>query len=187
RVGLGRGEELECALPLVPVRADPLRVPAGRVEHENAAAPAFHLNLENRAGDSNRGVERRVRRRADDGFRISVEPPGPLAARGVLELLHHERAAPRGRGPVDTSQRLALLVVADAVELEADGTPKEEPPAVLGACAAVEEDSVELDEARIDDERLLLLEREARLGEAKRIRDREPNRREGVPASRHVA
>ena len=60
---------------------------------------------------------------------------------------------------MDAAQRFPLLVVADAVEVEADGPPQQKPPAMLGTGAAVEEEPLELDEARIDDERLLLLER----------------------------
>ena len=56
---------------------------------------------------------------------------------------------------MDAPQRLSLLVVADAVEVEADRPPQQEPPAVLGAGAAVEEEPLELDQARVDDERLL--------------------------------
>jgi len=44
---------------------------------------------------------------------------------------------------VDAAQRLSLLVVADAVEVEADGPPQQELPAVLGTGAAVEEDTLE--------------------------------------------
>jgi hypothetical protein len=58
---------------------------------------------------------------------------------------------------VDAPQRLSLLVVANAVELEADGPPQQQPPAVLGAGTAVEEEPLDLDEARIDDERLPFL------------------------------
>ena len=47
---------------------------------------------------------------------------------------------------------------------ERDGPPQEQPPTVLGAASAVEEDPLELDETRVDDECLLLLECQPRLG-----------------------
>ena len=80
----------------------------------------------------------------------------------------------------------ALLVLADAVKLEADGPAQQQPPAVLGAGAAVEEEPLELGESWVDDERLLLLDREAGLRQPERVGDREPNRREAVPSARHV-
>ena len=73
---------------------------------------------------------------------------------------------------MDAPQGLALLVVADAVQLESARRPQQEPTAVVRAGAAVEEEPLELDEPRIDDERLLLLDRERRLGEAERVGDR---------------
>ena len=118
--------------------------------------------------------------------RVSVEQHRDLVARRVLELLHHQRAAARGRRPVDAPQRLSLLVVADAVEVEADGPPQQEPPAVLGAGAAVEEEPLELDEARVDDERLPVVERHPRFREPERVGDREADRLEAVASSRHV-
>ena len=87
---------------------------------------------------------------------------------------------------MDAPQRLALLVVADAVEVEADRPPQQKPPAVLGAGAAVEEEPLELDEARVDDERPPLLERQPRLRETERVGDRQPDRLEAVASSRHV-
>ena len=96
-------------------------------------------------------------------------------------------AAARGGRPVDTPQRLSLLVVADAVELEADRPPQQEPPPVLGAGATVEEEALEVGEAGVDDERLLLLQRQRRLGEAERVCDRQADRREAMTPARHVA
>ena len=87
---------------------------------------------------------------------------------------------------MDAAQRLSLLVVADAVEVEADGAPQQELPAVLGAGTPVEEDPVELHQARIDDERLLLLERLVGGGEPERVGDRQADRLEAVASSRHA-
>ena len=53
-------------------------------------------------------------------------------ARRVLELLHHQLAPPRRRRPVHAPQRLALLVLAHRVEVEAGRPPQEEPPALPG-------------------------------------------------------
>ena len=72
------------------------------------------------------------------------------------------------------------------MEVEADGPPEQELAAVLGTGAAVEEDPVELHEARIDDERLLLLERLLGGGEPERVGDREADCLEAVTSSRHA-
>ena len=57
---------------------------------------------------------------------------------------------------------------------------------MLGAGAAVEEEPLELDEARVDDERLPVVERQPRLREPERVGDREADRLEAVASSRHV-
>ena len=88
---------------------------------------------------------------------------------------------------MDAAQRLSLLVVADAVEVEADGPPQQELPAVLGPGAAVEAEPLELHETRIDHQRLLVLERQAGLRQPERVRDRQADRLEAVPPSRHSA
>src|SRR5262249_50097374 len=93
---------------------------------------------------------------------------------------------PRCRGPVDAPQRLALLVVPDTVEVEADGPPEQKPSAVLGARPTLEEEPFELDEVWVDDERLLLVERHPLLREAEGIADREAHRLEGVVSSWNV-
>src|SRR5215472_2541551 len=87
---------------------------------------------------------------------------------------------------MDAPERLPLLVFPDAVEVEPHRPPQEEPPAVLGPAPAVEEESVEFDETRVDDECLLLVERQPCLREPERVGDRQADRLEAVASSRHV-
>ena len=84
---------------------------------------------------------------------VRVEDDRDLVARRVLELLHHQLAPPRGRRPVHLPERLAPLVLAHRVQVEARRAPEQQPPAVLGVRAALGEQPVERDEARVDDER----------------------------------
>ena len=84
--------------------------------------------------------------------RLRVEDDGDLVARGVLELLHHQLAAACGRPPVHFSQRLALLVLAHRVQVEARRPPQQQPPSVLRVRAALGEEPVERDEPRIDEQ-----------------------------------
>src|SRR5207253_2276312 len=132
------------------------------------------------------GVERRARGRAGDPRGIAVEEHRDLLARRILELLHHQRTTACGGGPVDAPQRLPLLVVADAVDLEADGPPQQEPAPVLGAGAAVEENPLEVDQPWVDDERLLLVERKCGLRETERIGEGQLHRCEAVASARDV-
>src|SRR5205807_10549986 len=84
---------------------------------------------------------------------VGVEENRDLVARRVLEVLDHQLAATRGGAPVHLAQRLAVLVLAHAVQLEAARAAQEQPAAVVRVRARLGEESVELDEARVDEER----------------------------------
>ena len=56
-----------------------------------------------------------------DEARVGIEQDEHLVARRILEVLDHQLTALRGRRPVDAPQRLALLVLAHAVQVEALG------------------------------------------------------------------
>src|SRR5207253_42196 len=103
------------------------------------------------------------------------------------ELLHHEAASSRGRAPVHVAQRLALDVLPYAVQLVASRAAQEQPAAVLCLRPPFGEESRELDQPRVDDERLRLALNEDRARETERILDRQANGLEGVTAARHRA
>ena len=85
------------------------------------------------------------------------------------------------------AQRLALDVLAHAVQLVAGRPPQQQAPPVLRVRAALREEPVERDEPRVDDERLRLALHDLDAGEAERILDRQPNRLERVPPARNRA
>src|SRR5262249_29196089 len=98
---------------------------------------------------------------------------------------HHQLAAARGRRPMHAPQRLPLLVLAHAMELEAHRPAQQKAATVVRARSSVEEGPLELDEIGIDDERLILLKGELRLGQTERTGDREAHSLEAVPPAWH--
>ena len=162
-VGLGSREQLERAPP-VALRLHPLHLDCGSAEDERRArgrgarAPkqgAGRTHLRRRTSAQRSRARRRARPR--------------LLARRVLELLHHQPAAARGRAPVHLAQRLALDVLAHAVQVEARRPLQEQAPAAAGARARIGEEPLELDEARVDDEGGALAERQLAALESERI------------------
>ncbi len=115
---------------------------------------------------------------------VAVEEDRDLVARRVLELLHHELAAPRRRAPVHLAQRLAPLVLAHAVQLEACRPAEEEPAAVLCVRTSLGEEPFQRDQARVDDKRLRLPLDELAARQRERILDREPHGLECVAPAR---
>ncbi len=140
------------------------------------------MRLQNRAGGAHGDLEALPRARV----RVAVEQDRDLVAGRVLELLHHQPAAARGRAPVHLAQRLALRVLAHAVQLVAGRPAEQQPPPVLRMRAALGEEPVERDEPRVDDERLRLALLERRPRETERILDRQPDGLERVPAAWHL-
>ena len=69
-------------------------------------------------------VEARLPGRPGDAVGILVEDDRQIVPRSVVELLHHQPAAPGGARPVHGPQRLARRVVADGVDLEAGRAPE---------------------------------------------------------------
>ena len=148
---------------------------------EQRTAPAERVRAQDRAGRAHLDVERL----ADDRTAVRVEQHRNLVVRHVLELLHHQLAALRGRPPVHLAQRLALLVLADAVQVEPGRPPQHDVTA--GKChAELREDALELDEARIDEERRLRAEVLLRVREPERVLEHGPNRVESVAAARYL-
>ena len=84
--------------------------------------------------------------------RLGVEDHRDLVARGVVEILDHQLAPAGGGRPVHLAQRLALLVLAHAVQVEAGRTPHREAPALV-RLDPLGEDAFQLDQARVDEER----------------------------------
>src|SRR5439155_9010818 len=98
-----------------------------------------NVGIEDGAGRAHLHVEAR----SDHGGCIRVEEQGDLVARRVLELLDHQLATPRGRGPVHAAQRLALLVLTHAVKLEPARPPQLESPSVVRADARLREEAAQ--------------------------------------------
>ena len=139
------------------------------------------VGAQNRA----RGAHLDVEAFAADGARVRVEQDGDLVARGILELLDHQLAAPRGRAPVHLPQRLSLLVLADGVEVEAGWAAQQQPPPVLRVGAALREEPVERDEPRVDEQRAARGQVDLDAREPERVVDRRPRLLDDVPPSRH--
>jgi hypothetical protein len=85
---------------------------------------------------------------------------------------------------VDLPQRLAALVLADGVELEARGPAQQQPATILGVSAALREEAVESDEARVDEQRRAGFEVELGSSEAEWVVDRRTRGLEDVTAAR---
>ena len=145
------------------------------------------MRLQDRSGNANGRVEARVGGGADDPHRVAVEEDDHPVVRRVLELLDHELSATGARRPVHAAQRLALLVLADRVEVESGGTPQEQPPSVAADDAGVAEEAVERDEPGPDDERRPL-ERDRRLDgrEAEEIADHDLSCIDRMDPARHA-
>ena len=71
------------------------------------------------------------------------------------------------------AQALALLVLADAVQVVAGGAVQQRAAAVAAGRAAVGEQALELVHARVDEHMVGAVERDAGLGEAERVGDQE--------------
>ena len=130
-----------------------MRLGSCAIQSQHGAPAAPGMRMEQRAGCPYGGVEARPGRRADVARRIAVEQHDHFVARRVLELLDHQLPAAGGRAPVHLAQRLALLVVAHRVEVEAAWPTKQQPAAVLRAAAGLREEPFESDEPREDDDR----------------------------------
>src|SRR5712691_11335788 len=100
-------------------------------------------------------------------------------------LLHHQVAAPRRRAPVHLAQRIALDVVAHAVEIEARRTLEQQPSSLARVHAGHREQPVELDQPGIHDESLLPAEWQLDAFESERILDDRNGLLERIAAARH--
>ena len=82
-----------------------------------------------REQDRARSPDLNVERVPDDRPPVGVQEHRDLVVRRVLELLHHQLSALRSRPPVHLAKRLALLVLAHAVQIEAGGPAQQQPAA----------------------------------------------------------
>ncbi len=148
---------------------------------EDGTAAVSGVSAQNRA----RGAHLDVEAFAADGARIRVEQDGDLVARGILELLDHQLAAPRSGAPVHLPQRLSLLVLTDGVEVEARWAAQQQTPPVLRVGAALREEPVECDEPRVDEQRAARGQVDLDPREPERVVDRRPRLLDDVPPPRH--
>ena len=83
------------------------------------------------------------------------------------------------------AQRFPLLVLADAVQVEPGRAPQEHAAARLRRAAGFREDAVELDQARVDEERRLGAQELLGPGERERILEDGSHGFEAVPPATH--
>ena len=148
-----------------------------RRDREQGPAAADRLRAKNRAGRPHLDVERLP----DDRAPVGVEQHRDLVVRGVLELLDHELAAAGGRPPVHLPQRLALLVLAHAVQVESGSPAQQHLSSGLRRGTAVGEEPVELDEPRVDEHRTWGGQPDLELVKAERVLDHSRGVLEDIP------
>src|SRR6266511_4986624 len=138
-VRLRPGEQLERPAPIA-CGLNALYFGARTTKDESSPATPACVRLQDRS--------RRPYGEVEDGLGASlpgVEHHGDVVARRVFELLHHQVPAPRRRPPVHLAQRVALDVVAHAVQIEATGTLQQHATAVACLRTRLGEEAVELD------------------------------------------
>ena len=186
-VRLHGGEDLERAVPVAVEGVDALIDRPRAVDDERRAPPSGGVRLDDRARRAHRQLEARIGRVADHHRRVAVEQHCRLVPRRVLQLLHHQVAAPGGRRPVDAAERLALLVVADAVEVEARRTAQEQPTPLRCPRPRLGEEPVDVHEPRIDENRRTRRQLDGDPLEAERILDHDLGLLDRIAAARHPA
>ena len=152
------------------------------IDDEDGAASAPNVRIENRTRRPDLDFEALT----DDGPPIRVENNGDLVSRRILELLHHQLSPPRRRRPVHPAQRLALLVLAHAVKLEAAVPAEQQAPPVLRALAGFGKERAELHQPRIDEQRTWRRQPDDRALETERVGELRPHVGELVPPARQV-
>src|ERR671923_841353 len=183
---LGRRQQFERARPVAFVRTDRdgIRIHSARNDETGVAAPAG-MRPEQRSGGANLSVEARLARRPRSVSLLRVEDDDDLVARRILQLLDHELLPAGGRRPVDAAERLAALVLPDAVELEARGPPQEDATRTPRAQPAFGEQRLQADEPWIDEQRRRVGQRLDDARQPERILDDGTGAREAVAAARN--
>ena len=185
-VRLDRSQDLEREVPVALERVHPLVARGARVHDQRGAARPLCLREQDRAGSAHLELEGGVGRAPDHRAAVGVEQHGRLVPRCVLELLDHELPATCGRGPMNSAERLPLLVLADGVELEPGRAAHEQPAAARRAGARVREEALEIDEAGIDEQRLTPRKRHLDALEPEGVLDHDLGRLDRIPPSRDV-
>ncbi len=139
-----------------------------------------------REQDRARGADLNVERVPDDRPPVGVQEHRHLVVRRVLELLHHQLSALRSRPPVHLAKRLALLVLAHAVQIEAGSPAEQHPAAALAQAGILREEALEVDEPRVDEERRLASELGLGAGQPEGILEDRPHGLEAVAAAGHA-
>jgi hypothetical protein len=152
-VGLDRGQDLQRPVPVPVERVDALVKGPRAVDEERRPPSAARVGAQDRPRGAHGELEARVGSLADDRSRVGVEEHRGLVARRVLQLFHHQPAALRGGRPVDAPERLALLVLAHAVEVEARRAAQQEPAALRRARPCIGEEPVHVDQTGVDEDR----------------------------------
>jgi hypothetical protein len=185
-VRLDGREDAERAVPLAVERVHALVGRAGAVDDQRRPAAAARMRLEDGARSAHGELEARVGRLAHDHAAVGVQEDGGLVAGRVLELLHHQLPALGGGRPVDAAQRLALLVLPDAVQVEPGRPAHEQAPPFGRARPGLREEAVEVDEARVDEDRRAGRKVDGHALEAERVLDHDLGLLHRVAAARHA-
>ena len=185
-VRLHGGEDLERAVPVAVERVDALVDRSRGVDDERRTPPSARVRLEDRAGGADGELEARIGRVTHDQRRSASRSTARLVPRRVLQLLDHQVAAPGRRRPVHAPQRLALLVVADAVEVEAARPPQQQPPPLRRPRTGLGEEPVDVDEPRVDEDRRPRGELDVDALEAEGVLDDDLGLLDRIAAARHA-
>ena len=137
-------------------------------------------------GDPDGLVQARPACGPGDGLGLDVEEDRDAVARSVLELAHHQLAAPRGRRPVHGPQRLALHVVAHAVRIEPARAPQGGSAASLPPPAGVREEALQLGDPRPHEDGRLSGDLDLEARQAEWIVRHENPRPEAIAAARNT-
>src|SRR5207247_734101 len=160
-------------------RLEALDVGVRAAHDERRAAAPPRVGLQDRAGGPHGDVEERT-----GAASPGVEDDGDVLTRRVLQLLDHQVPAPCRRAPVHLAQRVALDVVPHAVQVEAARALQEEAAAVARVYPGLREQTLEVDEARIDDECTALGQARPPALEPERILDERDRLFDAVAAAR---
>ena len=173
------------SVPVRPDAADALEHRLGRRDDQQHLPRAQSMCADEPRGRTDGVVEARGAARTRDRPGVDVEDDGDALARCVLELPHHQLAAPGRRRPVHGAERLSLDVFPDPVRLEPARTTNERPPAAVAPRARVGEERVELRDPRTDGHERGRLHLDHRTSETERVARDQTSPVEPVAPSRH--
>ena len=182
---LSGGQHVERKLPVRPDAADMLEHRFGGRDDEQHLPRAQGMGADEPGRRTDGVVEARGAARTRDRPGVDVEDDRDALARCILELPHHQLAAPCGRRPMHCAEGLSLDVFPDAVGLEPARATNERPPAAVAPCARVGEERVELRHPRADGHERVRLPLDHGTAETERVARDQASPVEPVAPARH--